>query len=157
MSRSTSPSTDRSDEAPDISDKPDSSDEWLDGICREPLVSPEPGFARLCNACKRVFCVHPGDKAAKHIQYLDTLEWSSQRGCALCALIVYKIEGKSPNYRHSPWLNIRYEVGFPFGTETELGVTFSCHHITVLVEVLMLPLGNYIDTYWRKYTLTCVH
>ncbi len=155
MSRSTSPSMDSSDEAPNMLTAADSSEEWLDGICLEPLVSPEPGYARLCNACKRVFCVHPGDESANHIQNLDTLEWSAQRGCVLCALILYKIEWKDPSYRQSPRQNIGYKVGFPFRDETELVVTFSCYRFTT--GVLMLPLGNYVDPIWRKYALTCVH
>ena len=103
MSRPTSPSTDSSDEASDISEATDSSEEWLDELCLEPLASPESGYAKLCNACKRVFCVYPGKyKWANHIQYTDTLVRSAQRGCVLCPLLLYKIEGKDPSYRHSP-------------------------------------------------------
>ncbi len=155
MSRPTSPSVHNSDEASNISETADSSEEWLDATCLEPLVSPEPGYARLCNACKRVFCVHLGDRWANHIQYLDTLVWSSRRDCVLCSMILYRIEGEDLNYRQSPRQNIRYEVGYPFGDKSELGVRFICNG-NWLIDLIMLHLGIYLHSYSRRYTQTCV-
>lgn len=150
MSRSASPSVDRTDEPFDISEEDsDFSEPWLDELCLEPLTS-EPGFSRLCNACTRVFRVYPHNKRANHIQYLDTLGWSAQRGCVLCALIFYRIEGKNPSKYPSPQLNIRYEVGFPFAVKTELGV--SVFGSGIWEKFLMLPLGNYLDSFSCKYT-----
>lgn len=138
MSRSTSPCMDSSNEASDYSDA------WLDEISLEPLVS-EPGFSSLCNACRRIFCFHPGDESANHIQYLDTLVRSAQRGCVLCAKILYRIEAKKIDHHPSPQLNIRYQVGWPFGDGTKLGVSLFCDGIWI--PLMMLPLGNHLDSF----------
>ena len=105
------PTADSSDKAFDISQKkPDLPKTWLDEMCLEPLAS-EPGFSRVCNACIRVFRVDPDyNKRANHVQYLDTLVRSAQRGCVLCALILYKIESRDPNYRSSHQANITYKL-----------------------------------------------
>lgn len=155
MSQSTFPGVDRPDQDSDSCEVlSESSETWLDELCLEPLLAPEPGFSQLCNACTLVWCVHPGDGSANHIQYLDTLIRSAQRGCVLCALILYRTEGDDPSHRPSRRLNMRYKVGFPFGDSTLLGVTLTSDK--TYVELLMLPLGTDLDFFSWEHTLRSV-
>lgn len=143
MSRSTSPGVDSSDEASDFSEKIlESSEAWLDEMCLEPLLAPEPGFSKLCNACRRVFCVHSGNALANHVQNHDTLVLSAQRGCVLCSQILYRLEGQDLSYRLSPQLNIRYQDGPHEFHQGQLEVKLNCFG-TWLMEFSMIPIGDY--------------
>lgn len=153
MSQSTPPSPESSDEALDFSgDDSDSSEAWLDDVCLEPLAS-EPGFSRLCNACIRVFRVYPRDKRANHVQYLDTLVRSAQRGCVLCALILHKIERKDPKYHSSRQANITYNVCFPFRDDKILAMHWYSNKFWKGC-LRMVPLGNRLYSISFKCTLT---
>ena len=170
MSQSTSPSVDSSDQASNFSEvlrvyffmgpllgrEPsvsESSEAWQDEMCLEPLLAPEPGFSRLCNACRRVFYIHLRKKSAKHIQNLDTLLQSTHRGCTLCALILYRIERNDLSHRPSPQLNLRYEVsvsGYP-------GVVTFGDNSTLVLTVKLLPSGNFSYFFLCEFGLTFVH
>lgn len=152
MSRPTSPGVRSSDQVLNFSEKLSaSSDAWLDEMCLEPLVAPEPGFSKLCNACKRVFCVHPGNERANHIKYLDTLVRSAPRGCVLCAMILNRIQGETTSRRLSPQLNLRYEVGYGNGYPKNLGVTLTGDG--AYVDLRMLPSGNHLDSFLCEHYL----
>ena len=124
------------------SDEASDSEAWLDEMCLEPLVS-EIGYSTLCNACKRVFWVLPGEKGAKHIQYLDTLVRSAQRGCVLCSLVKYQIDDMDPSHHLLPQIEIRYEMSFPVGDNERFGVRLVSNYN--ILELLMLPLGDFPD------------
>lgn len=120
-----------SDEDLDLSESTGSSELWLDDSCLEPLAS-KPGYSVVCNACLKVFGVSPGSNIkANHIQCLDTLVRSAQRGCALCALILYKIEGNDSSQLRSALLDIRYAVDIH--TMMPPGVNFWSNGVLVVV------------------------
>lgn len=146
MSHPASLSVDSSDEDgdfPNASDSAvvcDSSEPWFDDICLGPMTA-EPGYSKLCNACIRVFSFLPGHgKWANHIKSFGTLKQSAQRGCVLCALMLYKIDGTDPSRHPSPHQDIKYGASFPFRDDDELGVTL--WYPGTAVQLLLLSFGG---------------
>lgn len=118
----------------------DSSELWFDDACLGPMTA-EPGYSKLCNACIRVFSFLSGHgNWVNHIKFFDTLKQSARRGCVLCALMLYKIEGTDPSRYPSPHQDIKYGISFPPGDDDELGVTLWCSGTAV--QLLMLPFGT---------------
>ena len=142
-----------SDEDLDLSESTGSSELWLDDSCLEPLAS-KPGYSVVCNACLKVFGVSPGSNIkANHIQCLDTLVRSAQRGCALCALLLYKIEGNDSSQLRSALLDIRYAVDIH--TMMPPGVNFWSNGVLVVVLGIFYS-GNYPDSFSMKQKVTCI-
>ena len=78
-------------------------------------VTPTPGFSRICNACVRLvrensehFLQRPLEN---HIQFLDTLVKSAQRGCLVCALPLNKIERLVGDVEIPSELQLTYALG----------------------------------------------
>ena len=153
MSQPTSPNVESFDQVLNVPEEPpsNSSEDWLDEMCLEPLVAPESGFSKLCNACKRVFSVHPGNERANHIKTLDTLVRSAPRGCVLCVILLHRIEGTFTDHRPPHQLNLRYEVGYGNGYPKNLGVTLTGDGI--YVDLRMLPSGAHLDFFPCEHTL----
>ena len=117
-------------------------------------MAPEPGFSKLCNACKRVFSVHPGNERANHIKNLDTLVRSAPRGCVLCAMLLYRIERNFANHCSSPQLSLRYELGSGNGDPKNLGVTLTGDG--TYVDLRMFPSGTHLHFFSCEHTLRFV-
>ena len=97
---------------------------WRDAQCLE-LVTSTPGFSRVCNACIQLFRENSEhflqQPLEDHIQFLDTLVKSAQRGCLVCALLLNKVERLVGDVEIPSELQLTYALGVKY-----VDIFFSC-------------------------------
>ena len=128
---------------------------WRDAQCLEP-VTPTPGFSRICNARIQLFRENSEhflqQPLENHIQFLDTLVKSAQRGCLVCALLLNKVERLVGDVEIPSELQLTYALGvkyvhfftFPAARACQVDCILSCCVLKVgpLNRVRSVASGN---------------